>query len=96
LDERGSRTLLLVRKRTREGLRELLPIASAATRFRTLDTDEILALAEIFDAAGDSRRRDEFHAMLPPAIGEAVSRDMAALHASARTGKKTKLARGGD
>jgi hypothetical protein len=89
LDERGHRSLLLVRKRTREGLRELLPIATAVAAYRTLDTDEAVALAEIFDAAGDSRRRDEYLAMLPPAAREALNKTMKRLHASSRMGKKT-------
>jgi tetratricopeptide (TPR) repeat protein len=95
LDEGGSRALLLVRKRTREGLRALLPVATAAARYRTLDFGEVVAIVEIFDAVGDTRRRDEFLSMFPPAARDDVSKSLGALRASARTGQDL-IARGDD
>jgi tetratricopeptide (TPR) repeat protein len=64
LDERGYRTLLLVGRRTRDGLRELLPVANVVATYRTFDMDEVQALAEVFDATGDSARRDQFRTLL--------------------------------
>ncbi len=50
LDERGYRTLLLVRDRSPNRLQEILPVAQTVRTFRTLDTEEIQALSEVFAA----------------------------------------------
>ncbi len=50
LDERGYRTLLLVRDRSENGLQEILPVAKKVRTFRSLDAEEVRALSEIFAA----------------------------------------------
>jgi hypothetical protein len=47
LDERGHRSLLLAYERSPAGRQEMVPVAQAVSRFRTLDAEESVALAEI-------------------------------------------------
>lgn len=84
LNERGYRTLLSIRKRGRDELREFLPVANVVATYQTLDLDEVRAIDEIFDAAGDRRRRDEFRAHLVPWVRQALEQG-AGLSAPART-----------
>ena len=61
LDERGTRTLLLIREHSPAGLREILPVAQKVRTFRTFDAEEMQALSEVAAAvekntAGPRRR----------------------------------------